>query len=171
MPQNVLVNGVWAQWLSDVMIELNAKFGSGDGRILLSNTQDTGGLKFTATNLSMDLSAVASDVELAAQKTANASGAGNPIVDVRDQTVYTYAAGAWTAQPTGSIKNYISVGQYYRNATNQSLFFAFSADRLDKIADFGPANATQAQVNAGTATNVAVSAAQAKIAWQLWKTQ
>lgn len=170
MPQSVLVNGVWTQWLSDVMIELNTKLGSGDGRILLSNAQDTGGLKFTDTNLCLDLSAVVSDSELAAQKTANAASAA-PIVDIRTQTVYTYANSTWTAQPTDAIKGYIKVGQYYWNSTTRALFFAFSADKLDKIADFGPVNATQAQVNAGTATDVAVSATQAKIAWQLWKTQ
>jgi len=168
--QRILVNGQWVVLRSDVMEELNRKLGSAEGRIVLSNSADTGLLKFTDTNLCQDLSAVVSDAELAAQKTANAAAA-TPIVDARTQTVYLYTNSAWVAQPVGTVRNYIAAGQYYWNLTTKSLFFASAVDKLDKIGDFGPAVATQAQVNAGTLDNVAVTAAQAKIAWQLWKTQ
>lgn len=170
MPQFVLVNKIWTRWLSDVMIDFNTKLGSAEGRVVLSKRAATGVLKFADTNLCLDLSAVVSDAELNAQQSANAASA-TPIVDVRTQTVYLYVNNAWVAQPAGTIQNYIAVGQYYWNATTQSLFFASAIDRLDKIGDFGPLVATQDQVNAGTATNVAVTAAQAKIAWQLWETQ
>ena len=171
MSQNVLVNGVWVPVVSDVTTDLNSKLGSAEGRIVLSNRAAPGVLKFSDTNLSLDLSAVANDDELATQKTTNAAGAGAPIVDVRTQTVYLYSAGAWTAQAVGAVKTYISVGQYYWNITNKSLFYASAIDKLDKIGDFGPLVATQAQVNAGVLDNVAVTAEQAKIAWQLWSTQ